>query len=245
VLSPELERLLQRSVEDARNRRNPTLTLEHLVYVMACDMRCAEFLAACGAKVDRLVHELDYYLYELPNTGGDDLAQAPAFAAALQRAANHAQAVGHEQITPDGVLAALLVEKGAYAVAALARHRVTRLVVITQISHGAAGRAAGRALPRARLLGRWRPAPRGTSDRYEVVFHNDDFTTREFVIGLITSLFERSAEDAEALTQEIHVRGTGVVGVYPRREADRLMKHATEAARAAEFPLRLSVIPAG
>jgi ATP-dependent Clp protease adapter protein ClpS len=244
LLSPELERILQRSVDAARNRRNPTLTLEHLVYVMACDLRCSELLTACGAKVDKLFRELDRYLAGLPTTGSDDLAQAPEFQAALQRAAGHAQAVGREQFTPDGVLAALLLQKDAYAVALLARHRVTRLSVITRISHGETDRAAVHALPRARLLGRWRPARRETADRYEVVFHNDDFTTLEFVIELMISVFERSRNDAEALTQEIHLRGSGVVGVYAQREANQRVERASEAARAAEFPLRLSVVPA-
>jgi ATP-dependent Clp protease adaptor protein ClpS len=249
LLSPELERILQRSVDAARNRRNPTLTLEHLVHVMTCDLRCSEFLTACGAKVDKLFRELDRYLAGLPTTGSGDLAQAPEFQVALQRAAAHAQAVGREQITPDGVLAALLLQKDAYAVALLARHRVTRLSVITRISHSETDRAAVRALPRARLLGRWRPAPRGpaprgTADRYEVVFHNDDFTMREFVIELMISVFERSRNDAETLTQEIHLRGSGVVGVYAQREANQRVERAIEAARAAEFPLRLSVVPA-
>jgi ATP-dependent Clp protease adapter protein ClpS len=212
--------------------------------MMACDTTGAELLSACGAKLGTLRLDLEHYLDQQPTTGGDDLEQAVAFQAALQRAASHAQSSGREQITMDGFLAALLLEKTTYAVAMLARHRVTRLAVTTHISHGAPHRVAVQALPKARLLGHWRPAPRGTPDRYEIVLHNDDFTTREFVIWLLTSLFERSREDAEALMQEVHACGTGSAGVYPLREANRLVERATEVARSAEFPLRMSIIPA-
>lgn len=244
MLSPELKGILDRSAADAYHRRNPTLTLEHAVYAMACDTTGAELLSACGAKVGKLRFDLEQYLDQQPTTGDGDLDQAAAFQAALQRAATHAQGSGREQITTDGFLAALLLEKTTYAVVTLARHRVTRLSVITYISQGALHRVAVQELPKARLFGRWRPAPRGTQDRYEIVLHNDDFTTRAFVVELLTSLFERSREDAEALMQEVHVCGTGSVGVYSLREATRLVERATEAARRAEFPLRMSIIPA-
>src|SRR5262249_1601182 len=175
---------------------------------------------------------------------GGLVCQAIELQRSLQRAALHAQAAGRDQITMGGFLAALLREKETYAFAALKRQRVTRLSVILHDAHGTSLGTATPELPRARLLGRWRPAPRDPAGRYEVVFHNDDYTTREFVTELLTTLFARSHEDAEALMREVHERGTGSAGSYPLDEARRLVERATRAARRAEFPLRLSIVPA-
>jgi ATP-dependent Clp protease adapter protein ClpS len=244
MLSLELKAILDRSVDEARGRQNPTLTLEHVVYVMAYELDSARLLSACGAKVDRLRAELADYLDRLPTTGGDDLEQAVEFQTALQRATSQALSSASQQMTTGSLLAALLLEKTTYAVAALARHRVTRLTVTTYLTQGRTRSVTTPALPRARLLGRWRPAPRGSSDRYEIVLHNDDFTARAFVVDLLMTIFGRSRDEAEALTQEVHARGTGVAGVYPLREARWLVERATKAARSAEFPLRLSITPA-
>src|SRR5262249_33271605 len=150
------------------------------------------------------------------------------------------QATGRAQITLAGFLAAVVREKRTYAVAALKRQRVTQLSVTLHDAHGTSFGTATPKLPRARLLGRWRPARRDPANRYEVVFHNDDYTTQEFVTELLTTLFARSREAAAALIREVHERGTGSAGSYPIDEAQRLVKRATRAARRAEFPLRLS-----
>jgi ATP-dependent Clp protease adapter protein ClpS len=255
VLSPEVKRILEQAVAEARGRRQPLLTLEHVVHAMTGDPDGAALLSACGADVDKLRAKLARRLDHLPNflpppaTDGSDLAPVVELQRALQRAALRAQSAGRATITLAGFLAAVVREKTAYAVAALKRQRVTWLSVTLHDAHGASLGAATPELPRARLLGRWRPAPRDpadrcAADRYEVVFHNDDYTTREFVIELLTTLFARSHDDAEALMLEVHERGTGSAGSYPLDEALRLVERATRAARRAEFPLRLSIVRA-
>lgn len=256
MLSPEVEWILEQAIVEARRRRQPVLTLEHLVHAMTGDPSGSELLSACGADIvklrDKLARRLDHLpnFFPLPPGNGNDLAQTVDFQRALQRAAAHAQAVGRGKITLAGLLAALVREKTAYAAAALERQGVTLLAVTLYDTQGAPDTrapspgAAAPTLPRARLLGRWRPVPRDPADRYEVVFHNDDYTTREFVIELLTTLFARSREDAEELVWQVHERGTGSAGSYPLDQARRLVERATRRARRAEFPLRLSIVRA-
>lgn len=262
MLSPELQRILGRSADEARWRCNPVVTLEHALHAMAGDPTGAELLAACGARPRKLRADLERSLDALPTTGGEALDQAPELQAVLVRAATHASSTGHPEITAGGFLAELLFATTTHAVAALTLQGVTRLSVTSYLSHAETRRTARTAPPVARLvagpgfapgmrhvlarIGRalWRWVPGSASARYEVVFHNDDYTTRAFVIELLVGLFARSRDDAEAFTQEVHARGRGSVGRYPRREAQALVARATAAARRAEFPLRLTIVRA-
>jgi ATP-dependent Clp protease adaptor protein ClpS len=250
VLSPELERLLSDAVAEAVQRSHPLVRLVHLVHAMAADPSSASVLSACGAKVGKLRAKLGRRLDHLPNfdplpaSDGVTLPRAVELQRALQRAELQAHSAGRTQITVPGFLAALMCEETTSVVASLKRQGVTRLSVTIYDSHGTWQDAATSALPQARLLGRWRPTSHNPLDRYEVVFHNDDYTAREFVLELLTTLFARSRDEAAAVAQEVHARGTGSAGSYPLEEAQRLVERATRAARRKDFPLRLSVVRA-
>jgi len=72
---------------------------------------------------------------------------------------------------------------------------------------------------------------------YRVVLHNDDFTTMDFVVFVLRSVFHRSEEDAWNLMMQVHVKGFGVAGIYPHEVAEMKVAEVTELARANEFPL--------
>ena len=44
---------------------------------------------------------------------------------------------------------------------------------------------------------------------YKVLLHNDDFTTKEFVVSILVAVFNKSLDDATRLMWEIHKKGTG------------------------------------
>lgn len=50
--------------------------------------------------------------------------------------------------------------------------------------------------------------------RYKVIIYNDDFTTMEFVVHILHSIFYKTPSEAEALMLDVHERGSAVVGVY-------------------------------
>ncbi len=79
--------------------------------------------------------------------------------------------------------------------------------------------------------------------RYRVIIFNDDFTTMDFVVELLTTVFSKTEEEAEILMLSVHHKGSTVVGTYSYDIATTKVEKATRMARAAHFPLRLSVEP--
>ena len=79
--------------------------------------------------------------------------------------------------------------------------------------------------------------------RYKVTIYNDDFTTMEFVVIILTQIFFKSEEEAEALMLTVHHSDKAVVGIYSYDVATSKVHKATIMARNEGFPLRLTVEP--
>ena len=79
--------------------------------------------------------------------------------------------------------------------------------------------------------------------RYKVIIHNDDFTTMEFVVTVLKTVFFKTAEEAERMMLNVHRNGQDVVGIYSYDVALSKIKKATRMARAKNFPLRFSCQP--
>lgn len=77
--------------------------------------------------------------------------------------------------------------------------------------------------------------------RFTVYLHNDDFTTMEFVVRILTGIFSKSSEEAEALMLHIHHSGKAPAGTYTYDVAMSKANKATRLARNEGFPLRLTV----
>ena len=80
--------------------------------------------------------------------------------------------------------------------------------------------------------------------RYKVTIYNDDFTTMEFGVKILTQVFFKSEAEAEALMLKVHHSDKAVVGVYSYDVATSKVRKATTMAREEGFPLRLTVEPA-
>lgn len=79
--------------------------------------------------------------------------------------------------------------------------------------------------------------------RFKVTIHNDDFTTMEFVVKVLTTIFFKSEAEAEALMIQVHKNQSAVVGVYSLDIAKSKVQKATCMARNEGFPLRLTITP--
>lgn len=79
--------------------------------------------------------------------------------------------------------------------------------------------------------------------RYKVIIYNDDFTTMEFVVRILTTVFFKSPAEAEALMLQVHRSQSAVVGIYTYDIATSKVLKATRMAREEGFPLRLTVEP--
>lgn len=76
---------------------------------------------------------------------------------------------------------------------------------------------------------------------YKVVLHNDDFTTMDFVVYILVSVFLRSEIEAFAIMLKVHNDGVGVAGIYPHEIAVMKAEKAMNIARNREFPLLCTV----
>jgi len=101
-----------------------------------------------------------------------------------------------------------------------------------------------------------RPVPRGETGvaleertrtrkppMYKVLLHNDDYTTKEFVVFILQSIFQRSENDAVAIMTHVHNQGVGVAGVYTFEIAETKVTKTVQLARSHEYPLQLSIEP--
>ncbi|MCH2546212.1 MAG: ATP-dependent Clp protease adapter ClpS [Alphaproteobacteria bacterium] len=73
---------------------------------------------------------------------------------------------------------------------------------------------------------------------YKVVMMNDDYTPMELVIEIIKTVFNKTTEEANRLTMEVHNRGAAVCGVYTRDVAETKSDLAIDIARREEHPLQ-------
>lgn len=72
---------------------------------------------------------------------------------------------------------------------------------------------------------------------YKVLLHNDDYTTMEFVVEVLKSIFNKSHTDAFQIMMAVHMQGIGVAGVYTYEIAEAKINKVIDLARAQEFPL--------
>lgn len=74
-----------------------------------------------------------------------------------------------------------------------------------------------------------------------VLLHNDDYTTMDFVVEILCSVFRKSQDDAVTIMLAVHEKGRGDCGVYPAEVAETKVAVVHGRARAAGFPLRCSL----
>lgn len=77
--------------------------------------------------------------------------------------------------------------------------------------------------------------------RYGVFLLNDDYTTMEFVVEILTEVFMLAQEQAVAVMLLVHHEGKGLCGTYTRDIAQTKQHQVMERAKAEEHPLKCIV----
>ena len=75
-------------------------------------------------------------------------------------------------------------------------------------------------------------------EQYKVILLNDDYTTMEFVVHVLESVFQKSPAEAYRVMMAVHTQGRGVAGVYPWEVAETKADAVITLARDAGFPLK-------
>jgi ATP-dependent Clp protease adaptor protein ClpS len=78
---------------------------------------------------------------------------------------------------------------------------------------------------------------------FKVLFHNDDYTTMEFVILVLMRFFRKSETEAAQVMLSVHHKGHGVAGIYPRDVAETKVAQVTDFAREHGMPLLVTAEP--
>jgi len=75
-----------------------------------------------------------------------------------------------------------------------------------------------------------------------VLIHNDDYTTKAFVVEVLVKIFQQVQwTKAARIMWHTHENGTGLCGIYPFEVAETKVNMVTEAARDSGFPLKLTI----
>ncbi len=78
---------------------------------------------------------------------------------------------------------------------------------------------------------------------YKVLLLNDDYTTMDFVIEVLESIFNKQPAEAFRIMMAVHTQGKGLCGVYPHEVAETKVEAVVGRARENGFPLRAAMEP--
>lgn len=79
--------------------------------------------------------------------------------------------------------------------------------------------------------------------RFQVVFHNDDYTTMEFVVMVLVKYFHKTETEATQLMLTIHHKGRAIAGTYTRDVAETKVEQVMTQAKRYGHPLRCTAEP--
>jgi len=140
MINRELEVTFAAAIKEAKVRRHEFFTLEHVLYAMLHDLTGRRILYHCGADLEDLKARLEKFFQErvevLPEGSEQDPIQTMSVQRVLQRAIMHVQGAEKKEIDAGDILAAMFYEEHSYAVYFLKSQGVTRLDVLSYISHG-------------------------------------------------------------------------------------------------------------
>ena len=76
---------------------------------------------------------------------------------------------------------------------------------------------------------------------YKVILLNDDYTTMDFVVSILETIFRKSPAEAVQIMLQVHHKGTGVCGIFSKQIAEAKVKQVHDRAEAASYPLRCRI----
>jgi ATP-dependent Clp protease adaptor protein ClpS len=78
---------------------------------------------------------------------------------------------------------------------------------------------------------------------WRVLLHNDDYTTQEFVVWVLETIFNKPRGEAFSIMMSVHRSGLGIAGIFTRDVADTKVRKTQQLAEEHEFPLLVTMEP--
>ncbi|HEX7663976.1 MAG TPA: ATP-dependent Clp protease ATP-binding subunit ClpA [Polyangiaceae bacterium] len=139
-ISPEVEIALTLAATEAARRRHEYVTVEHFLFALLFDEGTAQVVRHAGGDVAKIKKELATYLDEKVEqlSEEEEVTPSPTLGVrrAINRAASHVQSSGKEEVKGANVLVAIFSERESFAAGILEQNGITRLDVVSYLSHG-------------------------------------------------------------------------------------------------------------
>jgi ATP-dependent Clp protease ATP-binding subunit ClpA len=143
MISKELSETLGFAVREARKRRHEYVCIEHLLFAILYDKNGIEVIENCGGNVLNLRNALELFfsqrMVSIPEGNEYVLQQTVGFQRVLQRAINHVRSAEKQEVAVSDILASIFQEKDSHAEYFLNAEGITRLDVLSYISHDVSG----------------------------------------------------------------------------------------------------------
>ena len=139
MISPELQVAIELAQRDAYDRRHAIVTLEHLLFALLYDHETIQVLRAAGGNPEKIKGAVREYLLGMdtvPEGQEMELELSEAFQRAVRRALLHVHGAKKTQAKGPNVLVAIFGEVDSFAKYFLESNDVTRLDVVSFLSHG-------------------------------------------------------------------------------------------------------------
>ena len=77
-----------------------------------------------------------------------------------------------------------------------------------------------------------------TPKEYKVLLLNDDYSTMDFVVDVLMTIFHKTYKQSEDIMLEVHKKGKGLCGVYSYEVAETKIAQVHKKARDQGYPLK-------
>ena len=77
--------------------------------------------------------------------------------------------------------------------------------------------------------------------KYNVIIHNDDYTSMEFVVQVLVGVFKKQVVEATKIMFDVHKKGRGIAGIYSYDVGITKIVQAMEMCEESGFPLKLTL----
>jgi len=142
-LTPSLETAIESALSLAAELKQEYATLEHLLFALIDDEDASEVMEACKVDLEKLRHDLTRYVNEdlaglVSEEGSGRVQPTAGFQRVVQRAIQHVDISGRDEVTGANVLISIFSERESHAAYFLQEQDMTRYDAVSYISHGVA-----------------------------------------------------------------------------------------------------------